>query len=194
MDSLGEAERAEAYETLAADEFKLEVVGAEGLEADLGAELEKSRKRPRQVTEESQQEDSYSSDDEEDDGVRVTLGDEGGSSGGSMAYYLGSQAVRPRHAATASSAAAGGIVAMQPSNVADIVPQDETVEATLAKMKFKWDEAEMIETAWRMPNANKQDWFNCGLDERTFKEQVLSQIRQRLEARQRQKIGVVEGS
>merc|ERR1719263_725076 len=119
-----------------------------------------------------------------------------------MDYYLGGQSRRPDGLGLvtiadvrAGGGAAGGSAAtpsaelVRRSSVADLVPQDEGTEATIAQLSFLMDSAEMAETPWRQPGASLMDYFNFDLDEKRFREYFIRQVKYRLDARQRRKIG-----
>lgn len=140
------------------------------------------------------------SDGEDDDGdaVQVLLCDQKPGSGG-MNYYLNREwewpaTADPNVSSTMPDDLGEGERSLQrQTSVAEIVEQDEGVEEILSRIQFNVDHAEMAETPWRQPGTNLQDYFNFNLDEKTFKENLLKQVRIRLEARQRRKIGVVNG-
>merc|ERR1740129_2586089 len=69
----------------------------------------------------------------------------------------------------------------------------ESVGGVLQQIAFLMDNSEMAETPWRMTGANLQDYFNFNLDEKSLKEALLRQVRLRLEARKRRKLGVADG-
>eukprot|EP00930_Biecheleria_cincta_P007961 TRINITY_DN109295_c0_g1_i1.p1 TRINITY_DN109295_c0_g1~~TRINITY_DN109295_c0_g1_i1.p1 ORF type:complete len:216 (-),score=60.46 TRINITY_DN109295_c0_g1_i1:25-672(-) len=147
---------------------------------------------------------------EEEDGVRIVLCDHGARSGG-MNYYLGRHWEHPGLAAASGgplalapqggtdAGADGGtdsgntaLALVLPDNQAELVEPDEGVDETCSKILFQMDEAELADTPWRRMGANLSDHFNFGLSEQEFKDFVMRQVRIRLEARQRRKIGVAD--
>eukprot|EP00931_Biecheleriopsis_adriatica_P081101 TRINITY_DN54456_c0_g1_i1.p1 TRINITY_DN54456_c0_g1~~TRINITY_DN54456_c0_g1_i1.p1 ORF type:complete len:211 (-),score=59.65 TRINITY_DN54456_c0_g1_i1:49-681(-) len=193
----------DVFRSLESDEFQVEVLPAPG------------RKRPREESEAEGKSASEPVDDvlaeaevsDDEDDVRVVLCDQGPRSG-SMSYYLGKQweqpathdggtlALLPQAGDEGGEVAAGAALALvtAPDNQAELVEKDESVEETLAKISFQMDQAELADTPWRRMGANLSDHFNFGLSEQEFKDLVKRQVRIRLEARQRRKIGVADGS
>mmetsp|Transcript_107559 Transcript_107559/g.332200 ORF Transcript_107559/g.332200 Transcript_107559/m.332200 type:complete len:193 (-) Transcript_107559:8-586(-) len=175
----------EVYRTLASDELQVEILP-----------VPENRKRDRNEAALDEEPEVEASDDE-DDNVHVLLCDQG-PRGGTMSYYLSKQWERPALVdgdVLVDDAHAGAIVPVDSTlaiagNRAEIISQDEGVEATLGKIQFQMDAGELADTPWRQAGANLQDHFNFGLDEKQWKEYLLKQIRIRLEARQRRKIGV----
>lgn len=189
-----EIESLDFYRDLAKDELQVEILPAPG-----------DRKRPREESEAGLELEPAPAHvpeieaDEDEEEVSIILCDQG-PSGGSMSYYLnrgwqrpsglsGRGALLPAHETSSTAELAHA----PPDNRAEVVEQDEGIEETLARIEFHMDGAELAETPWRMRGADLQDFFNFGLDERSWKDYVLRQVRIRLEARQRRKIGVLEG-
>eukprot|EP00928_Gymnodinium_smaydae_P099540 TRINITY_DN9531_c1_g1_i1.p1 TRINITY_DN9531_c1_g1~~TRINITY_DN9531_c1_g1_i1.p1 ORF type:complete len:239 (-),score=77.97 TRINITY_DN9531_c1_g1_i1:343-1059(-) len=182
--------------------------GAESAAAGAGAPVV-SRKRKRRDLDPFGAIAGAADDDEEsssdDDRVQVVLCDDG-ASGGGMDYYLGRRGGRGaavNGAGGHDSANNGALVPLgapgalapaerlrkAPTSKAELVQQDESVEAVLAGLTFQMDVAEMADTQWRQLGANQADYFNFDLDEKRFKEYFMRQVKIRLEARQRRKIG-----
>lgn len=187
----------EFYRTLASDEVHVEVLPV--------PQWARKRKRPEDAAprQDGPGADPVLQEDEEDDHVQVVLCDQG-PRGGGMAYYLERrwevrQAIGDLLADPGLDAQTGAIVPLEAGGGA-LVPlagpaagagpePEEDVEATLAKIQFQMDFQEMADTPWRQVGANLQEHFNFDLDERGWKEYILRQIRIRLEARRRQRMG-----
>eukprot|EP00929_Paragymnodinium_shiwhaense_P095742 TRINITY_DN5701_c0_g1_i4.p1 TRINITY_DN5701_c0_g1~~TRINITY_DN5701_c0_g1_i4.p1 ORF type:complete len:237 (+),score=64.10 TRINITY_DN5701_c0_g1_i4:72-713(+) len=126
-------------------------------------------------------------EDSEDEGCQLVVCHDKGAKAGGMAYYLGVNG-------TSSTAKADAEKTPEElkrlESTAEIVTQEESVESIMKQLQFRMEADEMADTQWRMPGANLQDFFNFNLEEKSFKDWVLKQVRMRLEARQRRKIGL----
>eukprot|EP00933_Yihiella_yeosuensis_P044218 TRINITY_DN39324_c0_g1_i1.p1 TRINITY_DN39324_c0_g1~~TRINITY_DN39324_c0_g1_i1.p1 ORF type:complete len:209 (-),score=43.20 TRINITY_DN39324_c0_g1_i1:65-691(-) len=188
----------DVFRTLESDELQVEIRPAPG-----------ARKRPREEEEENpksaKQEHLFEAEfsDSDEDDVRIVLCNDGPKSGG-MKYYLGRMWEKPAHAqsgaltliddsAGGDQASSSTALALVRDNQAEVVEKDEGTEEIMAKLRFHMDEAELADTLWRKLGANLSDYFNFELDEASFKALILKQCRIRLEARQRQKISVLDG-
>mmetsp|Transcript_17058 Transcript_17058/g.33333 ORF Transcript_17058/g.33333 Transcript_17058/m.33333 type:complete len:167 (+) Transcript_17058:72-572(+) len=141
---------------------------------------------------------------EDEDQVNIVLCEPGPHSG-TMRYYLNREWDRPAVGdgeVLGDDARTGAIVPVDGSSGAlarldsraEVIEKDENVEVVLEKIQFQMDIQEMADTPWRQPGANQQEHFNFDFDEKQWKNYLLRQIRMRLEARQRRKIGVVDGN
>merc|ERR1712224_62807 len=129
--------------------------------------------------------------DDEDEDVHVVLNDHDTKRRCGIAFYLGIEKPDDLGADGARQDTPEEIRRQQ--STADIVAIDEGTESVLQQIRFQMDVAEMADTTWRQTGANQQDYFNFGMEEKQFKEFIMKQIRTRLEARQRRKIGTVGG-
>eukprot|EP00747_Dinoflagellata_sp_TGD_P163725 gnl/TRDRNA2_/TRDRNA2_182720_c0_seq1.p1 gnl/TRDRNA2_/TRDRNA2_182720_c0~~gnl/TRDRNA2_/TRDRNA2_182720_c0_seq1.p1 ORF type:complete len:197 (+),score=61.95 gnl/TRDRNA2_/TRDRNA2_182720_c0_seq1:30-593(+) len=171
-------------------DLQLEVLPtANGQQRDAAVAAVAADDEPMDISD-SEEDDDDGDDDE--DGVRVLLCDEG-PGGGGMGYYLGSKFHQPAVDAAAKAPqdeASRALAIERQSSTAEVVAQDENIEHIMSQFQFVMDDAEPADTPWRQMTANLQDYFNYNLDERSFKELITKQIRMRLEARQRRKLGV----
>ncbi|CAK0877012.1 unnamed protein product [Prorocentrum cordatum] len=200
-------EELEVYRSLASEELQVEVLSAPvARKRPCEGGGEPAEKVPATGDAPGAKCEEQQSDDEGDD-VTFVLADPG-PRGGLMGYYLGKRwegrgAVQGGDLAPELDGGAGaGAPACSPAGAcslvrvgsrADTVVVAEGTEAILSKIRFVMDTAEMGDTPWRMPGANLADHFNFGLSEASLKDYVLKQIRMRLDARERQKIAIVEG-
>merc|ERR1711957_1023831 len=122
----------------------------------------------------------------------VLLCDE--SDAGNIAYYLGlKRGDSMAQLANGGPAQGDAATLVRHASIAEVVTQDDDIEAIMSRITFQMDGAELADTTWRQSTANIQDYFNFGLDERTLKDLVRKQIKLRLDARQRRKIGSAPG-
>ncbi|CAK0903224.1 unnamed protein product [Prorocentrum cordatum] len=207
-DGLCPEEELEVYRSLASEELQVEVLSAPGArKRPCEGGGEPAEKVPARGGAPSAEGEEEQQSEDEGGGVTFVLADPG-PRGGLMGYYLGKRwegrgamqdaDLAPELDGPTGTLASAGSPAVASSLVrvgsrADTVVVEEGTEAILSKIRFVMDTAEMADTPWRMPGANLADHFNFGLSEASLKEYVLKQIRMRLDARERQKIAIVEG-
>eukprot|EP00746_Dinoflagellata_sp_MGD_P002545 gnl/MRDRNA2_/MRDRNA2_104970_c0_seq1.p1 gnl/MRDRNA2_/MRDRNA2_104970_c0~~gnl/MRDRNA2_/MRDRNA2_104970_c0_seq1.p1 ORF type:complete len:169 (+),score=49.17 gnl/MRDRNA2_/MRDRNA2_104970_c0_seq1:83-589(+) len=150
---------------------------------------------PNSVTELTKGDSAAAAGDESssDDDANILLCEQG-PGGGNMDYYLGTDRPGKRKAEDNTEELALAVVKetstelQRSGSVAETVAPDESVESILSQIEFTMDVSE--EKPWRQTGANLQDYFNFNMDEQSWKNFLLRQVKLRLEAKHRKKIGI----